>query len=61
MISGGLYHETQVRLTYTFDRIEGSRGLRERNNERDFLIGTCFDGRNSPKTLLLYFEIETRS
>lgn len=37
------------------------RGLREWNNERGFLIETCFDGQDTYKALLKYFEIEIRN
>jgi Fic family protein/DNA-binding Xre family transcriptional regulator len=34
------------------------RGLKEWNNEKGFLIGTCLDGQDTYKALLNYFEID---
>mgnify|MGYP002864885660 CR=1 FL=1 len=45
-ISGGLYHELQVRMTYNSNRIEGSR-----------LTDTCLDGQDTFARLLNAFDI----
>jgi Fic family protein/DNA-binding Xre family transcriptional regulator len=37
------------------------RGLKEWNNEKGFLIGTCLDGQDTYKALLNYFEIEYKN
>jgi Fic family protein/DNA-binding Xre family transcriptional regulator len=34
------------------------RGLKEWNNEKGFLLGTCLDGQDTYKAILNYFEIE---
>lgn len=69
-ISGGIYHELQVRMTYNSNHIEGSRlsedvkkhyyyrGLKEYEREPGYLMDTCYDGQDTFQALLTYFQIK---
>ena len=64
-LSGGIYHELQVRMTYNSNHIEGSR-LSEEETRRifetntvggDAHVDTCYDGQDTMRRLLDFFQI----